>query len=291
MKPVSLVVAPVLALALVACQPKGAPAPAAAASPSAAAAPAAAAPAAAAPAAAAPGAPAEAAPAGALAEAPAPAAVPAARPTAAPRRAAAPLAPAGPATARNEPAPAEPVAAAPAPTPKPTPAPLVLAEGTVLPVQLQDTLTTKTAQPEDRVVAVTTEDVLVGGAVAVPAGSEVYGSVVSSVRSGRVKGRAHIVVSFDQVRVGHRTYDVALSGFDVTAGSSKGKDAKIAGGAAAAGVVIGAIAGGGKGALKGGAIGGAAGGAAVLATRGEEVTLPAGTSYRLTLKKALTIPR
>ncbi|MFN8092927.1 MAG: hypothetical protein U0599_12010 [Vicinamibacteria bacterium] len=161
----------------------------------------------------------------------------------------------------------------------------------MLPVRLQDTLTTKTAQPEDRVVAVTTEDVLVGGAVAVPAGSEVYGSVVSSVRSGRVKGRAHIVVSFDQVRVGHRTYDVALSGFDVTAGSSKGKDAKIAGGAAAAGVLIGAIAGGGDGALKGGAIGGAAGGAAVLATRGQEVTLPAGTAYHLTLKKALTIPR
>ena len=283
MKPVSLVAAPVLALALAACQTKGAPAPAAAASPSPA-------PTIAAPVAAAPAAPAEAPPAAAPAEAPPPAAAPAARPTAAPRRAGEPLPPAGPATARTEPAPAEP-AAAPAPTPKPTPAPLVLAEGTVLPVRLQDTLTTKTAQPEDRVVAVTTEDVLVGGAVAVPAGSEVYGSVVSSVRSGRVKGRAHIVVSFDQVRVGHRTYDVALSGFDVTAGSSKGKDAKIAGGAAAAGVVIGAIAGGGKGALKGGAIGGAAGGAAVLATRGEEVTLPAGTAYRLTLKKALTIPR
>ena len=76
-------------------------------------------------------------------------------------------------------------------------------------------------------------------------------------------------------------------GFDVTAGSSKGKDAKIAGGAAGAGVLIGAIAGGGSGALKGGLIGGAAGGAAVLATRGVEVELPSGSSYTLKLEKSL----
>jgi hypothetical protein len=197
------------------------------------------------------------------------------------------LPPAGPAVAANAPVPET----APAPTPEPTPPPAVLAAGTVLPVRLQESVSTKTAQPEDRVVAVLSDDVLVDGKVALPAGSEVYGSVVTAERSGRVKGKAHLVVSFEQVRVGRRTYDAALSGFDVVAGSSAGKDAKIAGGAAAAGAIIGAIAGGGKGAVKGGVIGGAAGGAAVLATRGEEVTLETGTVYRLTLKKPLAIPR
>ena len=75
----------------------------------------------------------------------------------------------------------------------------------------------------------------------------------------------------------------------MTAGSSKGKDAKIAGGAAAGGAVIGAIADGGSGAVKGGLIGGAAGGAAVLATRGNEVELPAGSSYEVELKKSLRL--
>ena len=70
---------------------------------------------------------------------------------------------------------------------------------------------------------------------------------------------------------------------NVTAESSRGKDAKMAGGAAAAGAIIGAIAGGGKGALKGGAIGGAAGGAAILATRGKEVALEAGAPLDITL--------
>ena len=103
------------------------------------------------------------------------------------------------------------------------------------------------------------EDVVVDGDVLLPAGSEVIGHVVSAVRSGRVKGKARLVVSFDQVRADGKTFRIDATGFDVTAGSSAGKDAKIAGGAAAAGAVIGAIADGGEGALKGGLIGGAAG--------------------------------
>ena len=86
-----------------------------------------------------------------------------------------------------------------------------------------------------------------------------------------------------------KTYRIDATGFDVTAGSSKGKDAKIAGGAAAAGAIIGAIADGGEGALKGGLIGGAAGGAAVLATRGAEVELEAGSRYKIELRKSLTL--
>jgi hypothetical protein len=150
-------------------------------------------------------------------------------------------------------------------------------------------VSTKTAKPEDPVVAELAEDVVVHGDVLLPAGSTVLGNVVTAVRSGRVKGRARLVVSFSQVRAGARTYRIDATGFDVTAGSSKGKDAKIAGGAAAGGAVIGAIADGGSGAVKGGLIGGALGGAAVLATRGEEVELPAGSRYRIELRKSLRL--
>ena len=133
------------------------------------------------------------------------------------------------------------------------------------------------------------EDVVEDGDVLLPAGSEVIGHVVTAVRSGRVKGRAHLVVSFDQIRADGRTLRIDATGFDVTAESSKGKDAKIAGGAAAGGAIIGAIAGGGEGALKGGVIGGAVGGAAVLATRGKEVELPAGSRYKIELRKSLRL--
>jgi hypothetical protein len=203
--------------------------------------------------------------------------------------------PAPRATVAPAPAPAEPAALedskepTPAPTPAPTPKPRIVATGTPLKIVLQQTLSTKTAQAEDAVVAELAEDVSAGDDVLLPAGSEVHGNVVSSVRSGRVKGRARLVVAFNEIRVGSRSYEIDATGFDVTAASSKGKDAKIAGGAAAAGAIIGGIADGGSGALKGGLIGGAAGGAAVLATRGQEVELAKGTSYTIKLQKALRL--
>jgi hypothetical protein len=232
--------------------------------------------------------PATSAPGGALpAEAPAGAPVAGSEPAA---RAAAQKAP-----ARSGSAPAAPVAAPaepePTPTPKPapTPKPKIVPTGTALAIVLEQELSTKTAKVEDPVVASLAEDVSVDGEVLLPKGAEVHGHVVSSVRSGRTKGRARIVVAFNEVRVNSRSYTIDATGFDVTAGSSKGKDAKIAGGSAAAGAIIGGIAGGGSGALKGGLIGGAVGGGAVLATRGVEVELKAGTPYKIELKKSLHV--
>ena len=267
MKAHSLALIPVLALGLAACQRQQAPERTAQATP---------------PPASTPAPPASAWAPGGPAEAP----LPAASPTATASRPL-PVEPLPPTPA--------PIAVAPAPTPEPTPAPTptprprVVASGTALPIVLRDAVSTKTAKPEDPVVAELAEDVVVNGDVLLPAGSDVLGHVVSAQRSGRVKGKARLVVSFSQVRTGGRTHRIDATGFDVTAGSSKGKDAKIAGGAAAAGVVIGAIADGGEGALKGGLIGGAAGGAAVLATRGQEVELKAGSRYTIELRKSLRL--
>jgi hypothetical protein len=184
--------------------------------------------------------------------------------------------------------PAEPTPAA-TPVPTPTPRPRSVPAGTALEVVLQQAVSTRTAQAEDPVLAELAADVVVDGDVLLPRGSEVRGHVVSALRSGRVKGRARLVVSFEEVRVEGTSYPIRAPGFDVSAGSSKGKDAKIAGGAAAAGAVIGAIADGGSGAVKGGLLGGAAGGAAVLATRGAEVELASGSSYRIKLRESLRL--
>jgi hypothetical protein len=215
----------------------------------------------------------------------APASEPAAR-AAAPQKAPAARAESAPAAPLAAPAEPEPT---PTPKPAPTPKPKIVPSGTALAIVLEQELSTKSAKVEDPVVASLAEDVSVDGEVLLPKGAEVHGHVVSSVRSGRTKGRARIVVAFNEVRVNSRSYTIDATGFDVTAGSSKGKDAKIAGGSAAAGAIIGGIAGGGSGALKGGLIGGAVGGGAVLATRGVEVELKAGTPYKIELKKSLHV--
>jgi hypothetical protein len=194
-----------------------------------------------------------------------------------------------PAAAPATPAPTPSPTPTPVPTPTPTPKPRIVAAGTQLPLVLKAGVSTKTAKAGDAVLAELDREIAVDGDVLLPAGAEVRGHVVSAERSGRVKGRARLVLSFDEVRTGGKTYRIDATKLDVTAGSSKGKDAKIAGGAAGAGVVIGAIADGGEGALKGGLIGGAVGGAAVLATRGKEVELAAGLRYPVELRKALRI--
>jgi hypothetical protein len=191
--------------------------------------------------------------------------------------------PAGAAPSNSGPA-AVPAETAPA---APTPRPVTLEAGTSLPLVLRATVSTKTAKAEDRVLAELAEDVSAGGRVVLHAGSEVRGHVLEAERPGRTKGKGHLVVSFDSVRDGGRTYAIKTSRIDVVGASTKGKDAKIAGGAAAAGALIGGIAGGGSGALKGGLIGGAAGGTAVLATRGDDVELKAGSHHKIELRSAL----
>ena len=270
MKRQSLALVPVLALGLAACQKQAAPERTAQATPASTSAP-----------------PASAWAPGGPAEAPLPAASPTA--TASRPLPVEPLPPTPAPIAEAQALPAPAPTPEPTPVPTPTPRPRVVASGTALPIVLRQAVSTKTAKPEDPVVAELAEDVVVDGDVLLPAGSDVLGHVVSAQRSGRVKGKARLVVSFSQVRAGGRTHRIDATGFDLTAGSSAGKDAKIAGGAAAAGVVIGAIADGGEGALKGGLIGGAAGGAAVLATRGQEVELKAGSRYQIELRKSLRL--
>jgi hypothetical protein len=83
--------------------------------------------------------------------------------------------------------------------------------------------------------------------------------------------------------------DVRTSVVSRTAPATKRQDAAKIGIGAGAGAVIGGIVGGGDGAAQGAAIGGAGGTGVVLATRGKEVRLPAGTRVSVTLLSPLTI--
>ena len=67
------------------------------------------------------------------------------------------------------------------------------------------------------------------------------------------------------------------------------QDAAKIGAGAVGGAIVGGIVGGGDGAAKGAAIGGAGGTGVVLATRGKEVRMAAGTPLSVRLSQALTV--
>jgi hypothetical protein len=164
-----------------------------------------------------------------------------------------------------------------------------LPAGAAIPVTLETTVSSATSHPEDRVDAKVRADVLSGGKVVIPAGSELRGHVVTARRSGKVKGLAYVSMSFNELVANGKTYRITARRIGVQAKPSHGRDAEIIGGGAGAGAVVGALVDGKGGAAKGALVGAGAGTGVVLATRGKEVTLPAGSHWQVRLLKPLEI--
>ena len=119
-----------------------------------------------------------------------------------------------------------------------------------------------------------------------PTGTELRGTVLESTRSGRVKGKASLAFRFDRMTVRGDRLTIQTARIASDAASSTSSDVKKGAIGGVGGAIVGGIAGGGTGA----AIGAAAGATGtVLATRGNEVRLPAGTIVTTTLQKPLTI--
>jgi hypothetical protein len=178
---------------------------------------------------------------------------------------------------------APPRAAAPA---APTSREVTIPAGTTLDISLTTSIASDTSQVEDPVRGTLARPLVVSGVTAVPSGAELTGSVLEAKKSGRVQGRAEITFRFDRLLVRDETLQIQTSRVLRQAASSTKKDVERGAIGAGIGAVVGGIVGGGKGA----AIGATAGGAGtVLATRGNEVRLAAGTRVRTTLQEPLTV--
>ena len=203
---------------------------------------------------------------------------------------------------KQEPARPKPPVSRPAPRPAPqpatttpepvtpTPQPVVknLPAGTTMSLELLETLASNTNQTGDRFKARVAEDVMAGGSVAIPAGSEVTGVITEARSLKKIGGRAMLQLEFTSVEVASgRPSDLKASYTELGKSETK-KDAATIGGAAVGGAILGRVLGHKKGnEAKGTAIGAAAGAAAgtaiAAATKGHEVVLPAGHVLHVTL--------
>jgi hypothetical protein len=164
-----------------------------------------------------------------------------------------------------------------------------LPEGTVLPVIFETTVSSAASRAEDKVLAKVREDVRLDGRVVIPAGSELRGHVTTARRSGKVKGQAYLALRFTELSMDGKTYTVSTATVSKLAPKTHEKDTKVIAGSAVAGALVGAVADGGKGAAIGAVVGGGAGTGVVVATRGEEVSLPSGTRWRVRLTRPLSL--
>lgn len=202
-----------------------------------------------------------------------------------------------PAAATSATPPTGPVAqTAPAPPPPPPPPPppttitLTIPVGAVVPVRLDNELSSKTSEVGQTFTGTLYEPIRVAGErVAFPKGTRVSGTVVASKSQGRFKGEG--ILALDLRRIGDR--EVKTRDFVLNAQGKGKRTAGFIGGGAGGGAIIGALAGGGKGALLGGLLGGGAGTAGAAFTGNKPVVLPAESKLRFNLSASLkvTVPK
>jgi len=165
-------------------------------------------------------------------------------------------------------------------------------QGTEIHLALAAGVSSASSQTGDSFTARTTDPVVVGSRVAIPAGSTIRGQVsdVIPAKKGLKEKGGALNLSFDKV--------VTPSGFSApmsatlssVAPKSTKKTAGIIGGSAAGGALLGRILGkDAKGALVGAAVGGAVGTGIAAGTKGKEVEIPAGSRLSIILDQPLTI--
>lgn len=167
--------------------------------------------------------------------------------------------------------------------------PVIVAEGTVLTVRLNQAVGSKISNSGDPFSATVVEPVQVGEKVVIPKGAEASGVVTEAVPLGRFKGGAKLALMLNSVTINGTKRDIQTTH---VAQSAKGKGKRTAtmiGGGAGAGALIGALAGGGKGAAIGAAVGAGAGTAGAAFTGNKNITLPAETSLSFRLTQPLEV--
>lgn len=179
-------------------------------------------------------------------------------------------------------------------------------EGTHLPLVLQNSVSTKTADVGDPLYFETTYPVVVNNRILIPVGSFVRGTITQVKRPGRVKGRGELHVRFDELTLpngytvdltaslantgANQREEVSREEGGVKADSSKAEDVGVIAGTAGAGAGVGAIAGrSGTSTAIGAAAGAAVGLATVLLTRGRDLELPRGTTVDITFDRPLEL--
>jgi hypothetical protein len=176
--------------------------------------------------------------------------------------------------------------ATPPPPPEPTVREVTVPAGTLLTVALVSRVASDTSKVEDAISGTLSKPVVVSEATAIPAGATISGTVVEAQESGRVKGRASLALQFNRIVVRDEAHQIRTSRVRVEAAQDKKQDVRRGGIGAGVGAVVGGIAGGGSGAAIGAAVGGTT---AVLATKGNEIELPAGTTVSMTLEEPIKV--
>ncbi|MDQ6665735.1 MAG: TrbI/VirB10 family protein, partial [Acidobacteriota bacterium] len=166
---------------------------------------------------------------------------------------------------------------------------LEIPAGTPITVRMIDSVDSDTARLGESFRASVDEPVVVNGNAVIPRGADVVAKIVDDRRSGKIQGRTSLSLALVSVRTGDRMVDVSTGDVTQASGSRGSRTAKVVGGTAALGAIIGGIAGGGRGAAIGAGSGAAVGTGAEMTMKGQRVKIPSETRLTFTLTNPMRI--
>jgi hypothetical protein len=164
-----------------------------------------------------------------------------------------------------------------------------LPAGTNLVVRMIDGVDSEVNRVGQTFAASMDEPVTMGGETIIPRGADVVVKLVDAKESGKLTGRAELTLDLMSVKVDGRMVDINTQSVSRESDSRGQRTAKVAGGGAVLGAIIGGIAGGGKGAVIGAGAGGAAGVGAEEITKGQRVKVPSETRLTFVLDTSVRI--
>jgi hypothetical protein len=152
--------------------------------------------------------------------------------------------------------------------------PVTVPSGSMVRIRINQGLDSKHSEPGNIFDGVVLNDVVADGAVAIPRGASIQGTVVNSKPSGALKGKGELVLQLTQVTLAGRVFPVVTDTWSSIGPDKTGQTVGSAIGLGAFGALIGAVAGGGPGAAIGAGAGAVAGLGASAASGTRQALIP-----------------
>jgi len=166
---------------------------------------------------------------------------------------------------------------------------VVIPAGTLLRVRLNQSLGTRYNHPGDRFAATLELPLVVDGGTAIPRGTQVCGVVREALPSGRLKGRAILILALDGMDANGRHLSIATQSLTRQSDRHRKHNAWWLGSGTGAGALLGGLAGGPAGFGIGLGAGASAGFTGAVLTGREQVRVPVETMISFRLDRSVTL--
>jgi hypothetical protein len=169
------------------------------------------------------------------------------------------------------------------------PSEAILPVGTPITIRTSTSIDTDRNRVGDIFEATLEQPVVWGDRTVFPRGASVKGRIAYASESGKLTGRAQLILELTEIVANGRPYYLRTSDYTEQGANRANRTAATVGGTAALGAIIGAIAGGGTGAAVGAASGAAVGTGVQVMTRGQVLKIPSETILEFRLQAPLTV--